>query len=68
MDALKRCLAAPSTLYGDQIKRNTAYARELLKKEFTTPSIFVDGIRVENPLDYDSIKKLIESQLKKVGK
>lgn len=61
---LKSCLETGR--YKDQIEKNTAYGN-LLMGHLSTPTIYVDGVKVANKndtIDYDSLKEAIENALK----
>lgn len=49
--------------YRSEIEKNTQYGRKLMGGSIVTPSVFVNGIEVQN-LTYHEISKLIEEQLK----
>ena len=60
-EALKACLSKET--YKSQIEKNTKYGNTLMKGRLTTPSIFVNGVKVENP-NYAAVSRQIELALK----
>lgn len=66
LDRLKDCMA--NEKYRVQIEKNTAYGNQLMKGHLSTPTIFVDGIPVENKdetIDWEKLKAAIEHALQK---
>lgn len=62
---LKTCIEAKH--YQTQIEKNTAYGNKLMG-HIHTPTIFVDGIQIENKeetIDYEKVKIAIEKALEK---
>lgn len=60
---LKACME--SKHYQEQVLKNTAYGNQLMG-ELHTPTIFVNGIKVENKddtIDYDKLKSAIDQGL-----
>jgi len=49
-----------------QIEKNNAYGKEIMEGRLTTPTVYVNGIKVQK-LDYSSVKELIEELLAKEG-
>lgn len=66
LDHLKECVA--NETYRIQIEKNTAYGNQLMQGHLSTPTIFVDGIKVENKdetIDWANLKTAIEQALHK---
>ena len=66
LDRLKDCIA--NEKYRVLIEKNTAYGNQLMKGHLSTPTIFVDGVAVENKddtIDWDNLKKAVEQALQK---
>jgi protein-disulfide isomerase len=66
LDRLKDCIA--NEKYRIQIEKNTAYGNQLMKGHLSTPTIFVDGVQVENKddtIDWEKLKAAIEQALHK---
>jgi protein-disulfide isomerase len=66
LDRLKDCIA--NEKYRIQIEKNTAYGNQLMKGHLSTPTIFVDGIQVENKddtIDWENLKAAIGQALQK---
>lgn len=56
--------------YKDQIEKNSQYGTQLMGR-LSTPTIFVNGVKVENKDDtiyYPNLKKVIENALEQEGK
>lgn len=60
LQSLKNCINREG--YRHQIEKNTQYGIELMKEEFSTPAVYINGIHVEN-WDYTHIRKMIELAL-----
>lgn len=66
LDRLKDCIA--NEKYRIQIEKNTAYGNQLMNGHLSTPTIFVDGVKVENKddtIDWEKLKAAIEQALQK---
>lgn len=64
LDRLKDCIAKEK--YRVQIEKNTAYGNQLMQGKLSTPTIFVDGVQVENTddtINWDNLKKAIDRAL-----
>ncbi|CUI17709.1 Putative disulfide bond formation protein [Candidatus Protochlamydia naegleriophila] len=64
LEQLKECLEKEH--YRIQIEKNTAYGNRIMSGHLSTPTIYVDGIKVENTddtVDYDKLKNAIQSAL-----
>jgi protein-disulfide isomerase len=63
---LKKCIEGED--YSKQVVKNTALGNKLMG-HLTTPTIYVNGVKVENnkddTIDYDKIKAAIENALQK---
>lgn len=60
---LKNCIEKGH--YSAQVEKNTAYGNQLMG-HLSTPTIFVDGVKVENKedtVDYDNLKDAIQKAL-----
>lgn len=67
LDQLKNCIEKEH--FRIDIEKNTAYGNRLMNKHLSTPTIFVDGIKVENKdetIDYDNLRKAILNALEKL--
>lgn len=62
LDLLKNCLAKET--YRIQIEKNTKYGMEIMKGELSTPTVYVDGIKVEET-DEGQIRQFINSALRR---
>jgi protein-disulfide isomerase len=65
-DRLKDCIL--NEKYRVQIEKNSAYGNKLMEGHLSTPTIFVDGVKVENTddtINWDNLKKAIEQALQK---
>lgn len=65
LDRLKDCIS--NEKYRIQIEKNTAYGNQLMDGHLSTPTIFVDGVKVENSdetINWDNLKAAIEKALK----
>jgi protein-disulfide isomerase len=63
-EKLKKCIESKD--YQDQITKNTSYGRSLMDGHLSTPTIFVNGVKVENTdetIDYENLKNAIDSAL-----
>ncbi|WP_068471218.1 DsbA family protein [Candidatus Protochlamydia phocaeensis] len=66
LDRLKDCIEMEK--YRVQIEKNTAYGNRLMNGHLSTPTIFVEGVKVENKddtIDYDKLKKAILDALER---
>lgn len=66
LDRLKDCIL--NEKYRVQIEKNTAYGNQLMNGHLSTPTIFVDGIKVENTdetINWDNLKAAIDQALQK---
>ena len=64
LDSLKEDIAKGK--YRIEVEKNTAYGNQLMKGHLSTPTIFVDGIQVENSddtIDWEKLKTAIENAL-----
>lgn len=64
LDKLKNCVEHEA--YRVQIAKNTDYGATIMNGRLSTPSMYVDGIRVEE-MSHDSISELIKKALKQKG-
>ncbi len=64
IERLKGCVDRES--YRIQIEKNTEYGASLMDGELSTPTIFIDGMRLDD-VSYNSISKLIQSALREHG-
>lgn len=53
-------------IHRTKIEKNTAYGKQLMGGTITTPTLYVNGIKVES-LTYDDVKKLIDEVLSNHG-
>lgn len=66
LDRLKDCMTTQK--YRVQIQKNTDYGNRLMKGHLSTPTVFVDGIQVENKedtIDWNNLKRAIQQALQK---
>lgn len=63
-DQLKGCIDKQT--YRIRVEKNNAYGRKLMNGSLVTPTVYVDGIRVEK-LSANSVERLIKKQLKRKG-
>ncbi len=66
LDRLKDCVEKEK--YRVQIVKNTMYGNRLMNGHLSTPTLFVDGVQIENRddiVDWDKLKTAIEKALKK---
>lgn len=63
-DTLKKCVEMET--YRVKIEQNTAYGKKIMDGRLSTPTVFVNGIKV-NDLSYDEISKLIKEVLEQQG-
>jgi protein-disulfide isomerase len=64
LDHLKDCITMEK--YRVQIEKNTAYGNRLMNGHLSTPTIFVDGIKIDNTnetIDYEKLKNAIQKAL-----
>lgn len=61
LDTLKACIEKEH--YRIQIEKNTAYGNQLMHGRLATPTIFVNGVKIDiegDTIDYDKLKEAIE--------
>lgn len=59
---MEKCLTEER--YRTEVEKNTHYARELMKGSIVTPSLYINGSRVEN-ITYSEVSKRINQLIKK---
>lgn len=64
LDALKKCIDMET--YRIKIEQNTAYGKQVMGGIISTPTLYVNGIKVQE-LSIDSIRKLIQEVLEHEG-
>lgn len=52
--------------YRHKVEQNTAYTKEVMGGTISTPTVYVDGIKVET-LTYDEVSRIIKQVLQKKG-
>lgn len=61
-DKLKKCLE--SRVYSDQVKKNNLYGAKLMNGELATPTMFINGIMLED-ISFESVSRIISKLLEK---
>lgn len=64
LDKLAACIDKET--YRVQVEKNNAYGRSIMKGQLSTPTIYINGIKVEG-LDYSTVENLIHELLEKEG-
>lgn len=64
LDILKNCVTKQA--YRNQIEKNTDYGMKVMKGELSTPTLYVDGLVVEE-ISFSSISRMIHEALRKKG-
>lgn len=66
LDQLKKCIEMEH--YRIQIEKNTQYGNQLMDGHLATPTIFVDGVKIDNSddaIDFAKLKAAIDKSLQK---
>lgn len=61
-DKLKKCLE--SRIYSDQVKKNNRYGAKLMNGELATPTMFINGIMLDD-ISFESVSRVIAKLLEK---
>ena len=63
-DKLKKCLE--NRIYTDQVKKNNSYGEDLMNGELATPTMFINGIMLDD-ISFESISRVVSKLLEKEG-